>query len=68
MPSLAEPSKTVDGAADQEMGNFEGDAGSCPAEATIRMSSVGGNLLVYIVNSAGTYIQCSFNFVTFAGQ
>jgi hypothetical protein len=45
-----------------------GDAGSCPAGATIRTSSVSGKLLVYVVNSAGTHIQCSFNFVTFAGQ
>jgi hypothetical protein len=45
-----------------------GDTGSCPAGATIRTTSVSGMLLVYIVDSAGTKIQCSFNFVTFAGQ
>lgn len=45
-----------------------GDAGNCPAGATIRTGSVSNMLLVYIVNSAGTKIKCSFHFVTFAGQ
>jgi hypothetical protein len=45
-----------------------GDAGSCPAGATIRTTSESGKLLVYIVNSAGANIKCSFNFVSYAGQ
>jgi hypothetical protein len=45
-----------------------GDAGSCPAGAVIRQSSVGGNLLIFIVNSAGNKIQCSFRFVSYRGQ
>lgn len=45
-----------------------GDSGSCPTGATIRTSSVSGKLLVYIVNSAGTKIPCSFHFVAYAGQ
>lgn len=45
-----------------------GDAGNCPAGAIIRTGSVSGKLLVYILNSAGDHIQCSFHFATFAGQ
>ncbi len=45
-----------------------GDAGSCPAGTVIRTTSVDGKLLVYILNSAGAKIQCSFHFVAFAGQ
>lgn len=45
-----------------------GDAGSCPAGASARQSSVSGKLLVYIVNSAGTNIQCSFDVIAFSGQ
>ncbi len=45
-----------------------GDAGSCPGGTTLRTSSVSGMLLVYIVDSAGTNIKCSFHFVSYAGQ
>jgi hypothetical protein len=45
-----------------------GSASSCPAGATARQSSVSGKLLVYIVNSAGTNIQCSFDVIAFRGQ
>ena len=44
---------------------INGDAGSCPAGAVGRVSSVSGKLLVYIVNSSGAKIQCSFTFVAF---
>ncbi len=45
-----------------------GDTGSCPAGVSIRTTTVDGKLLVYIVNSAGTKINCSFHFVSFYGQ
>ena len=45
-----------------------GDAGSCPAGTVVRQSSVSCNLLIYILESGGTKRQCSFDFVTYAGQ
>lgn len=47
---------------------IRGDAGGCPAGAVPRVGSVSCHLLVYIVNSAGTHIQCSFGFMTLFGQ
>ncbi len=41
---------------------------SCPAGATARMSSVAGNLLVYIEAANGTNLQCGFNFVVYDGS
>jgi hypothetical protein len=45
----------------------KGDGGSCPAGTIPRVGSVSGMLLVYHLNSAGTKVKCSFNFVVFAG-
>lgn len=45
-----------------------GDTGLCPAGATIRTTSVNGKLIVYIVNSAGSKIKCSFHFISYHGQ
>lgn len=44
-----------------------GDAGSCPGGASARQSSVGGLLLIYVLDQSGTKIQCSFDFVSYAG-
>jgi hypothetical protein len=53
------------GPSDTTTATLTGDTGSCPAGATIRQSSVDGKLLVYVVNSAGTKIQCAFRFISF---
>jgi len=53
---------------DVTVATLQGDAGNCPAGATIRTSSVSDMLIVFIVNSAGTNIKCSFHFVSYAGQ
>ena len=45
---------------------IRGDAGICPAGAVARVGSVSGKLLVYIVSSTGTKLDCSFDFVAFA--
>jgi len=42
-----------------------GDAGSCPAGASIRLSSGNGDLVVYVVDASGNNIECSFHFVIF---
>lgn len=46
---------------------ISGAASSCPAGTVARQSSVGGKLLVYIVQSDGTNRQCSFRFVAYQG-
>jgi len=46
---------------------ISGSASSCPAGTVARQSSVGGKLLVYIVQSDGTNRQCSFRFVAYQG-
>lgn len=40
-----------------------GDAGSCPAGAEIRHSTVSGKLLFYVVAADGDGLQCAFRFV-----
>jgi hypothetical protein len=52
------------GLSDITVATLTGDVGSCPAGATIRQSTVDSKLLVYVVNSAGTKIQCPFRFVS----
>jgi hypothetical protein len=53
---------------DIAMVTISGDSGSCPAGSDARQTSVGGILLIYIVDAAGVERQCSFNFVAFRGQ
>lgn len=48
---------------DIAVATLTGDAGSCPAGAEIRHSSVSGKLLFYVVAAGGARIQCSFRFV-----
>jgi hypothetical protein len=53
---------------DTTVATLLGSSSSCPGGTSVRASSVSGNLLIYVVASDGTEIQCSFNFVTYAGQ
>lgn len=46
---------------------ISGSSSSCPAGVLGRQSSVGGKLLVYLVDKDGNGAQCSFRFVTFTG-
>jgi len=43
--------------------SLTGGASTCPGGTSIRESSVGGRLLVYLVKSDGKGTQCSFNFI-----
>lgn len=45
-----------------------GDQNNCPAGATIRQANALNRLYIYIEAASGTNIQCSFDFVTFAGH
>ncbi len=45
---------------------INGDSGICPAGSDGRIDSVSGKMLVYIVDSGGNRIQCSFSFIVFA--
>jgi hypothetical protein len=42
-----------------------GDTANCPAGAVIRHGSVSGKLLVYVIDAAGTQIQCPFQFFAY---
>lgn len=53
---------------DVAMVTISGDSGSCPAGTDARQSSVSGKLLVYLVASDGSEIQCSFRFIAWQGQ
>lgn len=53
---------------DIAMVTISGGASSCPAGSDARQTSVGGKLLVYIVDASGNNIQCSFKFIAFRGQ
>ena len=43
-------------------------ASTCPAGATARQSSVGGKLLVFVVDTAGESIQCLFTFASWLSE
>ena len=61
--TLTDVSYSIDDAASV---TINGDSGNCPAGSDGRVGSVSGKLLVYIVNSAGDNIECSFSFIVFA--
>lgn len=53
---------------DVTVATIAGDAGSCPAGAVVRQTSIGCSLLIYIVQSDGANRQCSFDFISYAGR
>jgi len=53
---------------DVTVATVSGSSSSCPGGASARQSSVSGLLLIYVVNQSGVEIQCSFRFVSYAGQ
>lgn len=48
--------------------SLEGNAVACQADATIRTSVQGDDLLVYVLNSSGTSIACDFHFIIFGEE
>jgi len=44
-----------------------GDSGICPAGASVRIGSAGGDLIVLVLESSGHLRQCPFHFVVWSG-